>query len=183
MPRGPSQDQNPTVLGIPLCVCEYPPSIISRQRPHPWVVVWPNCYASVCPKDRERRHGNWRYKWCRCIKPPHPTIHWQPPPKTFLFLKIVTVESLWFLLLNTSTQASPLIYCCVFLLLSYKQDPHSMNKKNPMWGKRPQKRKKIQVSNWSRELSKSHLLFRYTMCNNTFFPCSELWSTPWRISA
>lgn len=25
--------------------------------------------------------------------------------------------------------------------------------------------------------------FRYTMCNNTFFPCSELWSTLWRISA
>lgn len=154
MPRGPSQDRNPTVLGIPLCVCEYPPSIISRQRPRPW----PNCYASVCPKGREWGHGNRRLKWCRCIKPPHPTMHWQPPPKTFLFLKKVTVESLWFLLLNTSTQASPLIYCYVFLLLSYKQDPHLMNEKYPMWGKRPQKRKKIQVSNWSRKLSKSHLL-------------------------
>lgn len=159
MPRGPSQDWNPTVLSIPLRVREFPPSIISRKRPRPWVVVWPISYTSVCPEDREQGHGNKRHKWCRCIKPPHPTMHEQHSPKTFLFLKKATAESLWFLLLNTSTQASPLLYCCVCLLLFYKQTLIQWMKKNPTRGKRPQKRKKIHVSNCCRELPKSHLLF------------------------
>lgn len=116
----------PVRIGIPLCLAshwrvhEFPPSTSSRKMPRPWVVARPNSCASICPEDREQGHGNKRHKWCRCIKPPHPTTHWQPSPINIPIFEESDCWVTWFSLLSTLIQASPLIYCCVFLLLFYK---------------------------------------------------------------
>lgn len=106
-----------------------------------------------------------------------------PLQKHYYFWRKRLLSHFGLLLLNTSTQASPLIYCCVCLLVSYKQDPHPMNEKNPMWVKGPRKEKRYMPVTDPGNCQNLTSYFRYTMCSNTYLPCSELWSTLWRISA
>jgi len=57
VPRGPSQDEDPTVLGILLCVPQCPPSTISRQRPCP-CKLWCKCLPQRLGVRR------WKLKVC-----------------------------------------------------------------------------------------------------------------------